>query len=321
MKSRFFLILVILMAIFLTACDNDDETSDDENEPTEAADAEDVTRDQIIVIADISDDVVDTTEEFQPFADYLAANLSEQGIVAGQVTVAADFDEMVEMIENGEVDIYFDSVYPASVIAERTGADLVLRRWKDRVDQYNSIIFTSTESGIETVDDLPGGMVAFDEATSTSGFVLPLVYLVEQGHSLTLYEDIEAEVAGDEIGYIFSGDDDNSILWVLENRVAAGAVGSTDYFDLDEDVLSQLVILGETEFVPRQVVIIRDDLPDELKQGIVNVMLQVGNDTSAAEILDTFEDTEKFDEFPEGIEAAIARMNELRDTAAEYLAQ
>lgn len=322
MKRRFLLALVIMLAILLAACDNnDDDTSDDENEPTKAAVAEDVTRDQVIVIADISDDFVETTEEFQPFADYLAANLSEYGIVEGRVDVAADFDEMAQKLENGDVDIFFDSVYPASVLAERTGADLLLRRWKDGVEEYNTLIITSADSGIDSLDDLPGNMIAFEESVSTSGFVLPLVYLVERDYSLTAYDDPSAEVAEGQIGYTFSGASDNTVLWVLEGRVAAGAIGSNDFADFEEDVTSEIVILAETESVPRHIVIVRDSLSEELKQGITEVMLQADEDEAATEALETFEETARFDEFPEGIEAAIERMNELRDTAAEYLEQ
>lgn len=325
MKRRVLLVLVILLAIFITACDNDDEddTSNDDNEPTEAAvvDNDEVTRDQVIVIADISDNFVETTEEFQPFADYLAANLGEYGIVEGRVDVAADFDEMAEKLENGEIDIFFDSVYPAAVLAERTGADLLLRRWKDGVEQYNTLLITSTDSGIESLDDLPGNMIAFEESVSTSGFVLPLVYLVERDHSLTGYDDPAAEVEEGQIGYTFSGGSVNTVLWVLEGRVAAGAIGSNDYADLEEDVTAELVILGETEFVPRHIVIVRDTLSEELKQGIVEVMLAADEDEAAAEALETFEETAQFDEFPEGLDAAIVRMNELRDTVAEYLNQ
>src|SRR5574341_395658 len=322
-------IFVLLMMVF-TACtaspantaDNQtvptaEETGDNgstEQAPEATEEAGFTDEDGIIVVGDISDDPANVIEGMQPLADYLAANLGDYGITSGNVVVASSFDDMTELLERGEVDLYFDSVYPATVISDATGAQPVLRRWKDGVEEYNSVIFVRSDSGIETVQDLQGKMIAFDEPVSTSGFVLPYVYLVEQGLTLVEKDSPNEPVAPDEIGYVFSEDDDTSIEWVNSGQVAAAATDNVSYAeDIPEDLRENFVILAETEFLPRQVVIVRPGMNPELQAAIIDVLIHMHESEEGQAALEAFNDTARFDEFPEGLEAAVARMHELLD--------
>ena len=58
----------------------------------------------VIRIGSISNEPGKEFEIFQPFADYLAAQLGETGIGHGKVVVARDIDGMATLIAEGEVD-------------------------------------------------------------------------------------------------------------------------------------------------------------------------------------------------------------------------
>ena len=231
-------------------------------EPTEDATAP---PDIAIVLGDVSDDPGEVIEGTQPLADYLAAYLGDYGITSGRVTVAASAGEMANLLETGQVDIYFDSVYPATLISDQTGAQVILRRWRFGVEEYTSVIFASVESGIQSIDDLEGRRIAFDSPYSTSGFALPAVTLTDAGLSLVGKQTYGEAVAEDEVGFVFSYDDENTLLWVLNGLVDAGA--TDDYHwnvVFTDEIREQLVFLTETESVPRQVVIARPDLDPDL---------------------------------------------------------
>lgn len=266
-----------------------------------------------IVLGDISDDPAEVIEGTQPLADYLAANLKEYGITEGQVRIATSTEELAELLSKGEVDLYFDSTYPATLISDQVGAKIILRRWRFGVEEYQSVIFASKESGITSIDQLPGHMVAMDAPYSTSGFMLPAVYLTEHGLKLAGKKSQGDPVASDEIGFVFSYDDANTLQWVLSGLTDAG-VTDDFHFDVDfpEDARAQLVELGRSEATPRQVGLVRSGLDEELTQAIIRVLSSMDETEEGKAVLESFQTTQ-FDEFPEGIAAATARMREMME--------
>lgn len=266
-----------------------------------------------IVIGDISDDPAEVIEGTQPLADYLAANLRDYGITEGQVRIATSTEEMAQLLEKGEVDLYFDSTYPATLISDQSGAKIILRRWRFGVEEYQSVIFASTESGITSIDQLPGHIVAMDAPYSTSGFLLPAVYLTENGLKLVGKKSTGDPVTNDEIGFAFSYDDANTLQWVISGLADAG-VTDDFHFDVDfpEEARSQLVELARTESTPRQVGLIRSGLDEELVQAIIRVLTTMHETDEGKTALEPFQTT-KFDEFPDGITAATTRMREMME--------
>ena len=102
-----------------------------------------------IVLGDISDDPAEVIEGTQPLADYLALQLGDYGITEGQVKIPATVEEMSHLVSTGQVDLYFDSIYPATLVSDASGAHPILRRWRFGVEKYHSVIFASKESGID----------------------------------------------------------------------------------------------------------------------------------------------------------------------------
>ena len=264
----------------------------------------------VIVLADVSDAPAKKIARFQPLADYLAANLAEFGIGVGEVKIAGDMDTMVEWLAAGEVDLYFDSSYPSPTISDQSGAQPILRRWKGGSGEYHSVFFARADSGLTSLEELQGQIIALEESGSTSGYMLPLAHLL--GASLTAVEASgpESAVAAEEIGYVFSGDDDNTLQWVISGKVIAGVTDNQNYEDLLKDSDIELVVLAETEALPRQMALVRPGMDPELLAAIKALLLGLHETEEGPEILDTFK-TAKFDEFPGGSEAALARMREL----------
>ena len=53
---------------------------------------------------------------------------------------------------------------------------------------------------------MEGKTIVFEDNESTSGYLLPLTHLENSGYS----------IESDDIDYIFSDDDENTPIWVLE---------------------------------------------------------------------------------------------------------
>ena len=318
MKLKFisFSLIIILLAAVLNACQPQTATPT----PVEniAAPAPSATpapvEENPIVLGDISDDPAEVIEGAQPVADYLAEQLKDYGITSGQVRVAASIEEMTELLRSGEVDLYFDSTYPATLISDETGAKIILRRWKFGVEKYNAVIFASKESGITSIDQLKGQIIVMDAPYSTSGYLLPAVHLMENGLTLSGKQDYNQPVAADEVGFVFSYDDENTLQWVLNGFASAGVVD--DYrFDVafPADVTANLVVLARTETSPRQIGIASATLDEPLIEAIKTALIGMDETEAGQAALENFLTT-KFDEFPEGIDVAVKRMREMMET-------
>ncbi len=266
-----------------------------------------------IVLGDISDDPGEVIEGAQPLADYLATRLNDFGITQGQVKVASTPEEMVQWLESGEVDLHFDSVYPAMLISDESGAQPFLRRWRRGVGEYYTVIFAREESGITSLDGLRGHLIALDNPYSTSGFVLPAVYLVEHGLLMVGKESYNELVGDDEVGFVFSYDDENTLQWVLSGLVSAGATDNVHFEEFTPEVRDQLVVLAETEAVPRQVAIARPGIDEALLEAITQILINAHSTEEGRAALQAFDETARFDQFPEGIDAALSRMRELKE--------
>jgi phosphonate transport system substrate-binding protein len=256
----------------------------------------------VISIGSISLEPRKEINRFQPFVDYLAGQLGAAGISSGRVFLAGSMEEMAGHIRQGRVDIYIDSPFPVSKVMEISGAKPFLRRWKKGQGEYHSVIFVRKDSEIDGPRGLKGKMVAFDEPFSSSGYFLPKATLMEAGLALMRYDDPSSKVASDKVGYVFTHDDDNTMSWVLEKKVWAGAVDNGSFPTRAGKRIDELKVISKSIDVPRQVVAHRANLNPKLLSAIEKALLTMDQDDKGRAALREFEKTTKFDRFPEGPE-------------------
>ena len=306
-KAKVFRLIAVLMVLLaLAGCAAQTAI---EPEPVEEVSVNDATG--VIVLADIdADDPINKIEELQPIIDYLAINLGDYGIGVGEVKIAPDLDTVIQWLATGEVDLLYDSPYPAAIANAEAGAQPIARGWRGGEPVYHSVFFTRADSGIETLDDLAGQTVAYDDPASTSGFLLPTAFLIENGFTATEVRSPSSSVSDDEVGYVFSGDDANTIEWVLSGRVGAGIVDNLTYMDsIPEETRTNLLVVAETEDIPRRFIMARGDLDPELVAAIQQLLVNMENDPQAEELLATLK-TKRFDLF-EDPQATLDQMQEL----------
>ncbi len=275
----------------------------------------------VLTIGSVSLNPTQEYEVVRPFADFVAANLHDVGIGRGRVVVVGSLSQMIEELREGRVDLFVDSPFPAVFVWQRTDAEPILRRWKRGSDVYRSVVFTRKDSGVNSVDDLAGKIIAFGEPFSTSGFLMPKAALASAGLRLVNYEDPAASIPGDRVGYVFSNDAENTMFWVLKQKVVAGAVNADYYEALAGDRISELRILRTTEPVPRNVVCVRNSLDQRVVQAIENLLLEMHLSDEGRASLKEFEETTKFDRFPGGPHQDLAQILSLLPHVQEDLGQ
>ena len=126
---------------------------------------------------------------------------------------------------------------------------------------YEMEIITYPGSGIEKVEDIKGGKLAFTSETSNSGFKAP---------SAILMADYQM-AAGDDFEPVFSGKHDNSILGVANKDYPAAAVANSVLNRmLSRDVVSadQIVSIYKSQTFPTTSYGIAHNLNEDLQAKI-----------------------------------------------------
>ena len=286
-----------LTAIGFVACSLQNTTNSHTSSPEIAEPTPPPSAEKTVVLADISDNPQKKIRRFQPLANYLAANSHQ--FERGQVKIAPDMDTMIAWLKSGAVDIYIDSPYPAMLAMNQANVQPILRRWKKGNAEYHSLIFTMKDRQINSLSDLKGKIIAFEDPLSTTGYLLPLGKLTEMGLNPQEKSVSNTKVPADSIGYIFSDEDENSIEWLLSGKVAAAAMDNQSYEKLSADIKEKTLILAETEKVTRNLVMVRGDLPVEQIEAISSTLLTMDKTEEGKVVLEKFSQTTKFDRLPE----------------------
>jgi phosphonate transport system substrate-binding protein len=295
--SRLIALMSLLGFLFcLTSCSPQATV---EPTPTTAAVQVETVDAKPFIVGDVGDDVDEIVPFLQPLADYIAANL--EGYTHGEVAIAPDLDTMADMLENGDIDLYLDSAYPIVIVSRQSGSRIVLRQWARGVSEYHSVFFALESSDVDSISDLNGRLVAFDTPYSTSGYFLPAHYLLTEGHTITEVTDANAQIPEDAIGYIFSSDDSNTVDWVISGRVAAGVTDSTTYSDIPAATRDRLVILAETENMPRRLASVRPGMSEDVQASLIEVLSTMSDTEAGRAVLEHMRDT-NFDLLPQGID-------------------
>lgn len=250
-------------------------------------------------------------EHFRPLVDYAARKLGSTGDAKGAVALAPTAGQMMKLLEEKRVDFYMESPYPTYLINRLGAAKLLLRRWKGGIGEYRSLIFTNKESGIVRLEDLRGKIIAFEDTGSTSGYLLPKLFLLKKGFSVVEKPSAGAKVSDREIGYIFADTYKNIANLVVQNKVAGGAISNDDYASVDDTSKASISILGESESVPRHLVSVRKDLPEAMAQRLKEILLGMHQNEEGKTILRQTDGTTQFDLLPGGEESVRRKLVEL----------
>ena len=132
-----------------------------------------------------------------------------------RVTVASDYAAVVEALRNRTADLAF--VHPAGyVLANREAKAMIVAKdqWHGNTS-YTSRIYVRKESGLKTLEELRGKTIAFVDPSSTSGYVYPMVMLIEKG----LVRNKDPKTFFKE--FVFSGSHDAGLMALLNGHVDA----------------------------------------------------------------------------------------------------
>ena len=245
--------------------------------------------DETITVGTIHRDAVKMTKRYQPFIDYVAEKLSDEDTTyKGVVQIVASEQEMVNKVISKELDLFFDSPLIGMKVAKQTEMSPLLLSWKEGFREYHSVFIVPIESEL-TFDDLNGKTIIFEDEESTSGYLLPLTHLQNSGYIISN--------SPENITPVFSLDDENTPIWLLEGRGDIGATSNLDFEDIPINIKEKVKIITKTDSIPRQIIFIGNHV--ENQDNLKTILLEMNVDVKALKIIEKISHTTKFSEIDE----------------------
>ena len=114
---------------------------------------------------------------YRPLASYLAARLNRPV----ELRTVDSWEGLAKSLANGETDLALMGPWGYVLANHQAGAQAIATILYDGKPEYFAIMITHPDSGIDKPADLKGRSFAFGDKGSTSGYLIPLHYLMTQG--------------------------------------------------------------------------------------------------------------------------------------------
>ncbi len=272
-----------------------------------------------LVIGKVSDNPKKHYQYLKPMLDYAVEKMKDLGIENGRVLMAKDNEQMIEYLKSGRVDWVTETAFSALLYEHYNAAQILLRKWKKEAPEYYTIFFARRDSGIDSLRELKGKILALEDPGSTTAFFEPFLCLVAHGLELQKLDSYRKRPAPDKVGYVLSRQEINTSMWVHEGRVDAGAFNNQDWNKSDhlyKNMKKDLKIFYKSDPLPRAFELVRKDLDPKIKARLKKILLHAHADGGAQRALREYQRTKRFDE----LDAATLRvLNSLRRDLRTYL--
>ena len=253
-------------------------------------------RGKILVFGRVFDDPVRSIKDRQEFVDYISKKLGPLGFAGGRILVVEKMKLLTQALRDGKVDLFHDSVVPSLVLEKWSGSLPILRQWKYGEADYEGVIVVQKSSGVDTLADLRGKVIAFEEPHSTSATVLPRMLFEEK--KIKLHHMESAEIAKtDAVNFIY-GADGSALNVLMTGRVDAATTILREIDRLKPEVRDGLKVIGKTISVPRQLISVRGNLDPKLVKALKKILLTMDSDPEGQGVLKRQQNTNKIDEIP-----------------------
>lgn len=201
------------------------------------------------------------------------------GIVI-DVSVATEYAGVIEALSSDPPSAHISSLATFSYVlaADRGVSEAALVAVRYGSPTYNGQIIANIDSGIASIEDLAGKTFARPDPLSTSGWIIPMLTMRAAG--VDPDNDLDQVVdAGGHTGVVsavYNGDADAGATFVD----ARGNIAE-DYPDVNEVVK----VIALTEDIPNDGVQFHPSVPEEMRDTIVDALLEIAATEEGQEAL------------------------------------
>ena len=214
-------------------------------------------------------------ERYEPFVEHFEEVLG----MDVELFFGTDFTAMVEAMRFENIEVSKFGPFSYILAADRANAEAIVQGAQERFQPtYSSYIIVREDSGLETVDDLEGASFGWVDPASTSGYLFPRAHLLDE----LAHHDVDNDNLDDFLGEVINtGGHDAGVRAVINGDVDAAAVSDSQVMRMeraDEPGIDEIMVLTETDPIPRSPEAVRADLPESLKAAIAYAYLSFNDE-------------------------------------------
>lgn len=228
-------------------------------------------------------------ETLEAKAKPLEKLLSDKLGIPVKVSVSTSYNTIIEAMASKQVDIGFLPPSAYVLAKEKNAAEILLQAQRygikqptgenttELVNSYRAMIVVKKGSSIKSLADLKGKKIAWQDVTSSAGYIWPAAEMKKAG------VDPEKDVQGIRVkGH------DKGVLAVLNGDVDAAAVFEDARNTVKKDVpdiFDKVEPVYFTQPIPNDTISIRPDMTSEWKEKIQNAFIEIGKDPEGKKIV------------------------------------
>lgn len=276
--AKYFRMALLLMCIFCAGCEHMDGNVDFEQPQgiqamEQAADDTEAKPLRIAFASVISP--IETRKSYQEMVQYIAEKLGRPAVLIQRKT----YEELNMLLGEGEADIAFVSTGAYTSYNGMMPLELLAMVQTDNTVFYQAYIIVRADSDIYDVGQLRGKTFAFTDPLSYSGR-LAIDYMLLDDFGTT------PEQFFHKCFYTFNHD---KSIWAVVNKLADGAgIDSQIYYFAkanDPDIDSKIRIIRIMEPTPTGPVVMRQDLPQPLKDRLRDIFFHMDENPELVEAM------------------------------------
>lgn len=226
-----------------------------------------------------------TQEELTDQATELEEFLEARVDANIEIRFPTSYGGVIESLRFGHADAAFMGSWPASLAAEKAGAEIELAEIReviigqDKAEEpyYYSYWIVPKDSPYTTLEELEGKRAAFPSALSTSGFVAPMARMKSLG--LITPEEGKPANPQDFFGEVhFAGGYSQAWEALQAGQVDVSVIAGDVPEDLYREVLANTRIIEEQGPIPSHAVAFSKDLEEPLRSDLRAALMELGDE-------------------------------------------